>query len=55
MYLKKKDFNDAITYQKKALDVYTSLESFNDADHVANVAITLSEWQEKAENIDDAL
>lgn len=31
------------------------MESFNDADHVANVAITLSEWLEKAENIDEAL
>lgn len=55
VYLKSKNFTEAINYQRKALEVYQELESFNDADHVANVAITLSEWLEKAENIDEAL
>jgi tetratricopeptide (TPR) repeat protein len=53
--LKKKDFTEAINYQKKALEVYQELENFQDTDHVANMAITLSEWLEKAENIEEAL
>jgi len=31
------------------------LDSFDDSDHVATVAITLSEWLEKQEKLDEAL
>lgn len=47
--LKKKDYNEAIKFQRKALKVYQELENFRDTDHIANIAITLSEWLEKAE------
>jgi hypothetical protein len=53
--LKKKDFTEAISFQTKALKLYQSLENFNDSDHIANIAITLSEWLEKTESIDEAL
>lgn len=55
VYLKKKEFDEAINYQRKSLEVYKSLENFSDSDHIANIAITLSEWLEKAEKIDEAL
>lgn len=54
-HLKKKDFNEAINFQKKALKLYQALENFNDSDFIANIAITLSEWLEKTEQIDEAL
>jgi tetratricopeptide (TPR) repeat protein len=55
VHVKKKDFEEGINYQKKALEVYQDLEGYGDSDHIANIAITLSEWLEKAERIDEAL
>jgi tetratricopeptide (TPR) repeat protein len=52
--MKKKDFTEAINYQKKALSVYAELENA-EPKKIANVAITLSEWSEKAENIPEAI
>ena len=54
-HLKKKDFNEAINLQKKALKVYQELENYSDSDNIANIAITLSEWLEKVDKIDEAL
>lgn len=54
-HLKKKDFDEAIKLQKRALEVYQSLESFKDSDVVAGIAITLSEWLEKMGKIDEGL
>ncbi|CDW79587.1 tpr domain containing protein [Stylonychia lemnae] len=54
-HLKKKDYNEAIKYQRKALQVYQGLENFRDSDHIANIAITLSKWLEIVEQIDEAL
>jgi len=53
-HLKKKDFEKAIDFQAKALALLQSLEQA-EQDKVAGVAITLSEWLEKAEQIDTAL
>ncbi len=48
-HLKKKDYAEAINFQRKALKLYQGLENFSDSDHIANIAITLSEWLEKTE------
>ena len=53
-HLKKKDFSEAISFQQKALKVYSELEGAPQ-DRVAEVAITLSEWLEKAERIEEGL
>ena len=54
-HLKKKDYNEAIKFQRKSLQVYQGLENFRDTDHIANIAITLSKWLEMVDNIDEAL
>jgi hypothetical protein len=36
------------------IDVFVELENA-DSDKIANIAITLSEWLEKMENLEDAL
>jgi hypothetical protein len=53
--LKKKDFNEAINFQRKALKVFSELENYSDSDHIASIAMTLSEWLEKVDKIDEAL
>lgn len=56
IYHKQKKFADAIDNQKRALDVYENLQNFQDQDTVAQVCITLSEWQENyEENVEAAL
>lgn len=55
VYLKKKDFTEAINYQRKSLEVYQELENFSNTDLIAEIAITLSEWLEKVDNLEEAL
>lgn len=54
-HIKKKDFEEGINFQKKAFEVYQEIEGFSDSDFIANIAITLSEWLEKADKIEEAL
>ena len=67
-HLKKKDTNEAISFQQKALKVHQDIagdvtnqqqqqegESPISQDTVADIAITLSEWLEKADRIEEAL
>ena len=37
------------------MKVFTEIENYPDQDMVANIAVTLSEWLEKIEKIDEAL
>ena len=53
--MKQKKFDDAINYQRKALETFQNLEGDQDLDHIANIAITLSEWLEKDDKIEEAL
>ena len=53
--LKKKDFNEAISFQQKALKVFSELENYSDTDNIAGIAMTLSEWLEKVEKLEEAL
>ena len=54
--LKKKDFNEAINFQQKALKVFSEVDQQTvSQDMVADTAITLSEWLEKVERIEEAL
>ena len=53
-HLKKKDFAKAVEFQGKALSLLQGLEG-TDPDKVAGAAIALSEWLEKAEQVDGAL
>lgn len=53
-YLKKREYEEAINYQQKALKVYQDIEGAPQ-ELVAEVAITLSEWLEKVERIEEAL
>ena len=52
---KKKDADEAIQFQKKALETFSQLEKFSNTEFLAHIAITLSEMQEKAAKFDDAL
>ena len=38
-----------------ALDTFEGLEKFEGSDYLANIAISLSQWHEKDENIEEAL
>lgn len=56
IYHKNKQYQEAVDNQQKALEIYENLENFPDQDTVANICITLSEWQENYfENVQDAL
>lgn len=53
VYFKKKDFDEAIKYQKRAIDNYRQNDF--DLEKRAQANITCSDWMVKANNIDEAL
>lgn len=52
---KKKDVEEAIGFQKKALEIFGEIQKFANTEFLAHIAITLGEIQEKAEQFEDAL
>ena len=54
VYSKKKEYNDAVEYQKKAFDIYQELESI-DPKILGSIAIKLSEMYEQAEKLTEAI
>lgn len=52
---KKKEFTDAINFQAKAHDIFKSLDKFINTEFLAQIAITLSEFQDKADMLDEAV
>ena len=52
---KKKDMDEAIRFQKKALEIFGEIPKFSNTEFLAHIAITLGEIQEKAEQYEDAL
>lgn len=52
LHHKKKDYEDAIQFQIKALEVFSGLEKFSNTEFLAAISITLGEIQEKAEQFD---
>lgn len=52
---KKKDFAEAISFQQRALNVFSNLEKFANTEFLAAISITLAELQEKSEQNEDAL
>ena len=41
---KKKEYEDAINFQQKALEIFKSIEKFSNTEFLAQIAITLSEF-----------
>ena len=52
---KKKDMDEAIQFQQKALATFSQLEKYSNTEFLAHIAITLSELQEKVGKFDEAL
>ena len=52
---KKKDLEEAIEFQKKALQTFSQLEKYSNTEFLSHIAIALSEMQEKAAKFEDAL
>ena len=52
---RKKDIEEAIQFQSKALQAFAQLEKYSNTEFLAHIAITLSEMQEKAGKFEDAL
>jgi len=45
---KAKNIEEAIVYQTKAFDTFCQLEKYTDTDYLAQIVMTLSEQQDKA-------
>ena len=52
---RKKDLDEAIQFQTKALQTFAQLEKYSNTEFLAHIAISLSEMQEKALKFEDAL
>ena len=52
---RKKDLEEAIQFQQKALQTFNMLEKYSNTEFLAHIAIELYEMQEKAAKFDDAL
>ena len=46
---------EAIIYQSKAVEAFSNLEKYADSDYLAQLVMTLSEFQDKVGQTDDAL
>jgi len=55
VHSRKKDMEEAIQFQQKALHTFNQLEKYSNTEYLAHIAITLSEMQEKASKYEDAL
>ena len=55
VHSKKKDVEEAIQFQEKALQTFSQLEKYSNTEFLSTIAITLSEMQEKAAKFEDAL
>lgn len=55
VHARKKDLEEAIQFQNKALQTFSQLEKYSNTEFLAHIAITLSELQEKAVKFEDAL
>jgi aconitase B len=55
VYNKMRDLEKAIQAQEKAMDTFSRLEKYADTDYLAQIVMTLSEFQDKAEMTDQAL
>mmetsp|Transcript_27845 Transcript_27845/g.42112 ORF Transcript_27845/g.42112 Transcript_27845/m.42112 type:complete len:180 (-) Transcript_27845:170-709(-) len=55
VFYKAKDIEQAIHSQGKAVDTFSDLEKYSDTDYLAELVMTLSEYQDKASLIEDAL
>lgn len=54
VYLKKKEYKDAIEYQKKAFEIFQEIESV-DPKLLGTIAIKLSDLYEKSEKLPEAI
>lgn len=48
VYNKAKEIEYAITFQYKAFETFSGLEKYADTDYLAEIVMTLSEFQDKA-------
>ena len=55
VHSKKKDLEEAVQFQRKALQTFAQLEKYSNTEFLAHIAITLSEMQEKAAKFEEAL
>lgn len=55
MHSKKRDIEEAIQFQEKALQTFSQLEKYSNTEFLSTIAISLSEMQEKAAKFEDAL
>ena len=52
---KKKDLDESIRFQKKALEIFGDIPKFANTEFLSDIAIKLGEIQDKAEQYDEAL
>jgi len=52
---KEQGLNQAIMYQGKAVEAFLGLEKYADTDYLAQILMSLSEFQDKQDLIEDAL
>lgn len=55
VYNKAKEIEYAITFQYKAYETFSGLEKYADTDYLAEIVMTLSEFQDKAGQTEEAL
>ena len=55
VFNKAKDLEQSIEYQSKAMETFANMEKYADTDYLAQIIMTLSEFQDKANLTEDAL